>query len=218
MSRRPLFRSRPLAAAALMVALAALAGCAGSSAPAAGPEAGRDSTLTDALNQAQGRGSARANPQLQLGLGGGEAPRRDAGATAPAEQAPAAGSGTLPAALAEAKTFLGTLPCLSGGNCPATRFTLTLSPSGEWRARSTFLGADKRELVEQGCWEITGRDPLRVVLLTQERASKASLLFLNDNLLRVQSVNDAKPPLETRLTRQMELDPISTQRPALRCR
>src|SRR5690606_1048712 len=88
--------------------------------------------------------------------------------------------------LAEPKTFLGTVPCLSGDSgCSAQRVTLTLAPSGEWRARTVLLdNPDAQPLVQQGCWDVIGTQPLRIMLQQKSQASMANLTFVNDNVLR----------------------------------
>src|SRR5690606_10416731 len=95
--------------------------------------------------------------------------------------------------LREAKTFLGTLPCLLGGSCEATRVTMTLAPNGQWRARSQPLTASgaSSTTAQQGCWQVIGTEPWRIRLTAAgSESSTASFTFVNDNLLRVNSVND----------------------------
>jgi hypothetical protein len=165
-----------------------------------------DSTEADAQQQAQGRTGARAPAQIQLGFGGSQA------AKAKADQAAAAEPTVVKARpLAEAKTFLGTLPCLNGNSaCSATRVTLTLAPTGEWRSRTVFLDTPTadRNIVEQGCWDVIGTQPLRIMLKLGSDASKGNLTFVNDNVLRVNMINDIRPTLEHRLTRQPDIDGI----------
>ena len=207
------FRSKMLGA----LALAALAaGCAQPQQSAALYDSSRENTRLDAESQAMGR-SPKASPQIQLGFGGtGEAPPADA-----SQQAEAATS-AIPRPLAEARSFLGTVPCPSGMACEASRFMVTLAPSGEWRARTTLLVGNlpSQALTEQGCWNIIGNDPLRIALVhANQDTAKADLVFVNSNLLRVQAINGVQPVLEHRLTRQADLDPIDElkNRPALNC-
>lgn len=195
---------KPVGAAILALALA---GCA-QQRPAGYYSTPHDSTEADAEQQAQGRTGARAPAQIQLGFGGTQ------GAKAQTKQAAAATEQAVVKArpLAEAKTFLGTIPCLSGDRaCSATRLTLTLAPTGEWRSRTVFLDTPTagHNLVEQGCWDVIGTQPLRVVLKLGNDASKGNFTFINDNVLRVNTINDIRPTLEHRLTRQPDIDGIT---------
>lgn len=188
-------------------ALIALAGCA-SQQPA--QQRAHDSTLSDAQAQAQGRATSRAPTQLQLGFGD-NAPKAPLTAPSEVEQANKAAIAAQARPLREPKTFLGTLPCLMGGACDASRTTLTLAPNGQWRARSQPLTAtgSTSASVQQGCWEVIGVEPWRIRLRAAESESSiASLTFVNDNMLRVNSVNDHQPTLEYRLTRQADIDGI----------
>ena len=205
---------RILGATALAVFLA---GCAQQRAPHY-YDTPRESTETDAQHQAQGRSGARAPAQIQLGFGANQ--QEKARGAAAAESA---GTATVARPLAEPKTYLGTLPCLTGGAaCSATRITLTLAPSGEWRARTTYLDRPdaKNNRLEQGCWNVIGTQPLRIVLQTQGEASKANLTFVNDNVLRVNMIDGIEPTLEYRLTRQPDIDGITelAKPAALHCR
>lgn len=199
-------------------ALIALAGCA------AQQETGHyqpasESTLSDAQTQARGRSTSLAPSQLQLGFGD-DAPRRESQAVATeAQQADQAAIAAQVRPLREAKTFLGTLPCLMGGACEASRVTLTLAPNGQWRARLQPLSANASTSAQQGCWEVTGTEPWRIRLSPgSSESSTASFTFVNDNLLRVNSVNDHQPLLDYHLTRQADIDGIdelgSAQGPA----
>jgi len=189
------------------IALLTLAGCA---AQQPTQQRMQESTLTDAQAQAQGRATSRAPTQLQLGFGE-NAPRQAQAAPTEAEQADKAAINTQALPIREARTFLGTLPCLLGGSCEAARTTLTLAPNGQWRARSeplTAAGATTGS-AQQGCWEVTGIEPWRIRLRTAEsESSMASFTFVNDNMLRVNSVNDHQPMLEYHLTRQADVDGI----------
>src|SRR3546814_6618814 len=46
------------------------------------------------------------------------------------------------------------------------------------------------------------------MLKLNEQASMATLTFVNDNVLRINTVNDVTPTLEYRLTRQADIDAI----------
>ncbi len=193
---------KPLGAMLLAVGLA---GCAQQSRPGY-YDVPRESTLSDAQNQAQGRSGARAPSQIQLGFGRQEAQQ------AQPEAAPERAAAAKARPLTEAKTFLGTVPCPPGNTgCTAARITLTLAPGGEWRARTTLLGTpEQKPMAQQGCWDVTGTDPLRIVLmLKNNQAGKASLSFVNDNVLRILTLDDVQPLVEHRLTRQPDIDGIA---------
>jgi len=115
---------KPLGAAVLALVLA---GCAQQK-PSGYYDTPHDNTATDAQIHAQGRDVARAPSQIQLGFGNEEqkANRRKS------QQQAAEGTAVKARAVAEAKTFLGTVPCLlnAGPGCSATRVTLTLGPRG----------------------------------------------------------------------------------------
>jgi len=170
-----------------------------------------ESTLTDAQAQARGRSTSLAPSQIQLGFGE-DAPRREAqAASTEAQEANREAIAAQVRPLREAKTFLGTLPCLLGGTCDTSRVTLTLAPNGQWRARSQPLSGSgaSATTAQQGCWEVTGTSPWRIRLsLDNSKASTASFTFVNDNLLRVNSVNDQQPLLDYHLTRQADIDGI----------
>lgn len=204
---------KPLGAALLALALA---GCAQQKTPGyyAVPQ---DTTAADAQKAAQGGSGARAPSQIQLGFGDKQGPRAIGSQPTPADE-------TVVKArpLIEAKTFLGTVPCLNGETgCAATRITLTLAPSGEWRSRNVFLNDQKPsgQVVQQGCWDVIGTQPLRIVLMLKNQASMANLTFVNDNVLRINMINDIRPKLEYHLTRQADIDPIEeiTDKTPLQC-
>ena len=197
---------KSLAAAVLALGLSA---CAQTQAPGYYATE-HDTTRTDARMQAQGRDRATAPSQIQLGFGD-----RNTANAEPQQTPGAAGEPARVRALTDAKTFLGTVPCLAseGGNCPASRITLTLAPTGEWRARIHELGpgaaADRAEM---GCWEVIGAQPTRILLRTgsgDKDGSRADLSFVNDNVLRINMFNNMQPMLEYRLTRQADIDPIN---------
>ena|SRR5690606_34918670 len=191
-------------------ALLALAGCAQQQ-PVSSQHRTQESTLADAQAQARGRSISGAPSQIQLGFGE-NAPKRTA-QTPPteAEEADKAAIAAQARPVREAKTFLGTLPCLLGGSCEASRVTLTLAPNGQWRARSQALAAvgAASTTAQQGCWDVIGTDPWRIRLrISDSESSTASLTFVNDNMLRVNSVNDHQPVLDYHLTRQADIDGI----------
>lgn len=197
--------SRLVAAAALL----ALAGCAQQQ--QASQQRVHESTLSDAQAQARGRSTSSAPSQIQLGFGQ-NAPKPNAQAPeTEARQADKAAIASQARPVREAKTFLGTLPCLMGGSCEASRVTLTLAPNGQWRARSQPLSAAgaSSTTAQQGCWDVIGVEPWRIRLRTSgSESSMASLTFVNDNMLRVNSVNDHQPLLDYHLTRQADIDGI----------
>ncbi|TFL15481.1 hypothetical protein CSC67_01785 [Pusillimonas caeni] len=197
--------SRLVVAAALL----ALAGCAQQQ--EVSQYRAQESTLTDAQAQARGRSTHSTPSQIQLGFGE-DAPKRTA-QTPPteAEEADKAAIAAQTRPVREAKTFLGTLPCLLGGSCEASRVTLTLAPNGQWRARSQPLTASgaSSTTAQLGCWDVIGAQPWRIRLRTAgSESSTASLTFVNDNMLRVNSVNDHQPVLDYHLTRQADIDGI----------
>lgn len=177
-----------------------------------------DNTESDAQSQAQGRYTARAPSQIQLGFGANQENKQP-----PTAQAQAAEDLAVKArALSEPKTFLGTVPCLVSNNaCSATRVTLTMAPGGQWRSRTVALdGPDaKNTVVQQGCWDVIGTQPLRILLQMKNDVVKANLTFVNDNVLRINAINEIQPTLEYRLTRQQDIDPIDelASQPALQC-
>lgn len=178
------------------------------------PSEGRDSTLSDAQSKARGR-HARAPSQLQLGFGDNKRQHdSSAGSLAVSTEAPEApASAAVIRPLRTAKTFLGTLPCTPASDqCVAMRTTLTMAPTGEYRARSQPLGPDSQikgpARYDQGCWEAIGEQPWRIVLRSLKQGSNASFTFLNDNVLRVDRYNDTRPTLDYRLTRQQDIDGI----------
>ncbi|MGB6242392.1 MAG: hypothetical protein WBF69_07900 [Castellaniella sp.] len=186
----------------------------------------RDSTVSDARQRAQGDSAAQAPSQLQLGFGGqaqassAAGSQSDASAGAGAGAAPAASTArqNLPQALADTRTYLGTIACADSGQCPSNRMTLTLAPDGQWRARSTPVDGSSPARATMGCWFLTGDAPVRIVLQSGEH-TRASLEFSTSNVLRVVRVNGKAPLLDSSLTRQADLDPIAelASQPAQRC-
>lgn len=216
---RPCFRSSVLA----IMTLFALAGCARQQ-QAGYYEPAKESTLSDARAQAQGRQNSRAPSQLQLGFGNNQTGQQqsneqDRDTTEPesAEQA------DVIRPLREPKTFLGTLPCnMTRQSCSASRLTLTMAPSGEWRARAQPLDgpATNQPLLEQGCWKVIGTDPWRIRLQTREDTTLGAVNFEHNNLLRVNSMNNVEASLPFHLTRQADIDGIAelNDQPAMNCR
>jgi hypothetical protein len=204
-------------AGAMLLALV-LAGCA-QQRPPGYYDTPHDSTLSDAQKKAQGQTGARAPSQIQLGFGNENKPGKTA--AQPGGQR-AASAAAVARPLTEAKTFLGTVPCVTGVSDCASRVVLTLAPSGEWRARTTRLGgtAGSGDTVEQGCWNVIGTSPLRILLETKDKNPKADMTFATDNVLRINMIDGNQPTLEHRLTRQADIDPINELKgqAALGCR
>lgn len=204
--------SKPVIAAFFALTLA---GCAQQKAPGY-YNTPHDNTESDAQSQAQGRHTARAPSQIQLGFGTDQESKQP-----PSAQAQAAESLAIKArALSEPKTFLGTLPCLVNNSaCSATRVTLTMAPGGQWRSRTVALNGAEAQTVQQGCWDVIGTQPLRILLQMKNDVVKANLTFVNDNVLRINMINDIKPTLDHHLTRQQDIDPIDelSGQPALQC-
>lgn len=225
----PRTRFRTSAGISLVIGMALLTGCAQQQRPAGFYDTPHDSTLADAQQQAQGRRGARAPSQLQIGFGESDIEAARQRSQADPAAAVAAVSADTPATtsmnvrpLLEAKTFLGTLPCVnSDANCPAMRMTLTLAPTGEWRARTVPVNAatDNSAIVQQGCWDVMGTSPLRIILQAQGQEGSTGLTFVNDNVLRITMYNDIRPILDYHLTRQADIDPIDelASQPALTC-
>jgi len=204
-----------IAGAALLALV--VAGCAQQQ-PAGYYSVQHDTTAADAQQNAQGRDGARAPSQIQLGFGNNQPARPIAAEQAAQQEEPVIKARPL----AEARTFLGTVPCLSAeAGCSATRITLTLAPSGEWRSRTVFLDNPDpaNNIAQQGCWDVIGTRPLRIILVQKNEASMANLTFLNDNVLRINMINDIQPRLEHRLTRQADVDGIDeiTNKTPLQC-
>jgi hypothetical protein len=207
-------------AAAVAFAALLLSACAQQNAPGYyAPE--HDTTAADARDQALGRDRAQVPGQIHFGFGNTQK-SKPANGTAAAE-APAAAVPATPRALTEAKTFLGTVPCTRNTDaCSANRITLTLAPTGEWRARTTILSTRpgaKTATAEQGCWSVIGTEPLRIALRLKNNNTKASLTFLSDNVLRINRLDGVASNLDYRLTRQADIDPINEigKRARLQC-
>lgn len=193
-------------------------------------ETPRENTVSDALHRAQNADASTAPSQLQFGFGsqqkkvttaGGPAQATPAGqpaGTGEAAAAPAARTTAIPENLSETRTYLGTIPCPDGGVCPAMRMTLTLAPDGQWRARSRPANGSGPVQTALGCWFLTGTAPVRITLQAGEQ-SYASLEFTQSNVLRLLQLNGQVPLLESRLTRQADIDPIDelSAQPARSC-
>lgn len=174
----------------------------------------RGDTASDALHRAQGDAGTVAPAQLQFGFGADsqKKPAPESGAGTGAEKA--AGQSARPAAavkipseLAETRTYLGTVACPAGQQaCPARRMTLTLAPDGQWRARSKPLDGTAAT-ASMGCWHLVSTEPVGIVLQTGDQA-RATLEFIQTNVLRLTRLDGQAPLLESRLTRQADIDPI----------
>lgn len=200
----PALLKRPVAIA-FILSLATLAGCAGNSVSRQASAGEQNPTLTDAQRQTRGSATARAPSQLHLGFGNREQQQQQDASEAEAAQAQQ--EETTLRALAEPKTFLGTVPCQTG-SCTAARLSLTMAPGGHWRARMTPLDGGQQATTTQGCWNTVSLNPPRIILLQENDVILANLGFLNDNVMRVNQVHGITPSLEYRLTRQAEIDPI----------
>ncbi|WP_323012220.1 hypothetical protein [Castellaniella sp.] len=191
----------------------------------------RESTASDAMHRAQGGGTAIAPSQLQLGFGGQTEAKpatgtpEDAGNAIPVAVAlgqTAATTGAnrqgLPQSLADTRTYLGTVACTGAAPCSASRLTLTLAPDGQWRARNTPADGSSPASTAMGCWFLTHTDPVRIVLQAGEQPY-ASLELVQSNVLKLLRLNGQAPVLESRLTRQADLDPITelSSQPAQAC-
>lgn len=201
-----------LYAAGLLLMTSILAGCAQQRAPGY-YNTEHDSTLSDAQSQAQGRTMALAPSQVQLGFGDTAKANKATNTERQDRESTERAEGMNVRALAEAKTYLGTVPCLSNEQaCSATRVTLTLAPSGEWRARTLYLdkpaSGPGSVIAQQGCWNVIGTSPLRILLQLSNKNPKANLSFITDNVLRINRINDIAPNLEYHLTRQADVDAI----------
>ncbi len=213
-------RLHPAALTGLALATLVLAGCAQQREPGY-YATNTENTLGDAQYQAQGHSRERAPSQIKLGFGKDAKPPASA-APSEAEQAAKAAIAATVRPLTEAKTFLGTIPCLTSAYaCSAARVTITLAPNGEWRSRTVSLDAASpgATTTEQGCWDVVGTSPWRIILQTPNKATRANLTFVNDNVLRVNSINDVKPTLDHHLTRQPDVDAINelTKAAVLQC-
>lgn len=185
----------------------------------------RGDTTSDARHRAQGDAGTVAPAQLQFGFGADsqKKPTQENGAGAGAadatgQQARPAAAGNIPRELAETRTYLGTIACPAGQQaCPARRMTLTLAPDGQWRARGTPLDGTAAS-VSMGCWHLVSTEPTGIVLQTGDQA-RATLEFIQSNVLRLTRLDGQAPLLESRLTRQADIDPIQelAAKPAEAC-
>ena len=216
--------------------LALLAACAQQREPGF-YDVSRSGTVSDARHRAQGDADTVAPAQLQFGFGADSqkkpAPESAAAAAQPAgtDAAPAAvqaaagqaagrpaGPGHMPRELAETRSYLGTVACPAGQQaCPARRMTLTLAPDGQWRARSAPLDGTAATAA-MGCWHLVSTEPVRIVLQAGEQPH-ATLEFIQPNVLRLIRLDGQAPLLESRLTRQADIDPIQelAAKPAEAC-
>ena len=195
--------------AIVLAGAAIVSGCA-SSGDIASSGTSRESTLGDAVATAQGpQRPSHAPSQVQLGFGENR-PLAPVRAESEQQSKESAAQAARIRPLREAKTFLGTVPCMDGLDCPAVRLTLTLAPNGQFRARqeTTQSGANSAT-AEQGCWYLAGSNPWRIVLRKPgQEGSVASMSFVNDNILRVSTLNDHAPTLNYQLTRQPDIDAV----------
>lgn len=161
--------------------------------------------------------AAATNPALSdspvppLPPGGANARMVSRTAAAPAEDAGGPVNAETQAFMPQAQTYMGTFPCFSRSmqcQAQAQRVTLTLAPNGRWRARTVALEGQGKPVAEQGCWNVTGERPARLLLLDASGSSRAELLATANNVLRVRSVLGNTPTLDYSLTRQPDLDPI----------
>lgn len=213
---RPGLRLSTMAA----ISLLALAGCARQQQPGY-YEPAKESTLSDARSQANGRQDTRAPSQLQLGFGNNETEQQPDG-TQEQGATETAGQTNVIRPLREPKTFLGTLPCnMTLQSCSASRFTLTLAPSGEWRARAQPVDGPtaNKPLLAQGCWKVIGTEPWRIRLQTRDDTTLGALTFEHNNLLRIDRMNSEPARLPFHLTRQADIDGINelSNQPAMNC-
>jgi hypothetical protein len=114
--------------------------------------------------------------------------------------------------LPQAETFVGTIPCPSpSAQCAAQRITLTLGPNGRWRSRATYLASEGQPdapQAQQGCWNVAGDHPARVLLLDTRNNPQAELLASSHNVLSIRTFQGRRLTLTYTLTRQPDLDPI----------
>ncbi|MGB3276260.1 MAG: hypothetical protein WBA82_08730, partial [Castellaniella sp.] len=69
-----------------------------------------------------------------------------------------------------------------------------------------------------GCWNLISTAPTGIVLQTGDQA-RATLEFIQSNVLRLTRLDGRAPLLESRLTRQADIDPIQelAGKPAQAC-
>src|SRR5690606_11385802 len=197
--------------------LALLAACAQQREPGF-YEVSRGDTASDARHRAQGGADTVAPSQLQFGFGADNQKKAAPADDGAGQSAPSAGPAAAPQELAETRTYLGTIACPAGqANCPARRMTLTLAPDGQWRARSAPLDGTAATAA-LGCWHLVSTEPVRFILQTGDQAY-ATLEFIQSNVLRLSRLNGQAPLLESRLTRQADIDPIQelAAKPAEAC-
>ncbi|MGB5806073.1 hypothetical protein [Castellaniella sp.] len=209
--------------------LALLAACAQQREPGF-YDVARGDTVSDARHRAQGDAGTVAPAQLQFGFGADsqKKPASDSSAAQPAGPGtsdaagqaahPASMGKQIPQELTETRTYLGTIACPAGQQaCPPRRMTLTLAPDGQWRARSTPLDGTAAT-TSVGCWNLISTAPTGIVLQTGDQA-RATLEFIQSNVLRLTRLDGRAPLLESRLTRQADIDPIQelAGKPAQAC-
>ena len=84
-----------------------------------------------------------------------------------------------------------------------------MSPDGVWRMRASDTEQNTPAVISQGCWHQIGAVPTRILLQTQNDTVLADLSFVHDQQVRVNVFNYVRPTLETHLSRQPEVDPIT---------
>ncbi|MFV0282702.1 MAG: hypothetical protein ACK5JE_02790 [Castellaniella sp.] len=185
------------------------------------PDVPVESTVSDARHRAQGDTRAIAPTQLQFGFGADNQSEPASTRRAPdgaKEASTPADTGNMPQELTETRTYLGTIACPAGQqNCAPRRMTLTLAPDEQWRARSAPLSG-KAVTASMGCWHLVSTAPARIVLQTGDK-THATLEFIQSNVLRLTWLDGQVPLLESRLTRQADIDPIQEMaaKPAQAC-
>lgn len=224
---KPLSKPNPIFIAGVFLTATLLAACAQQQQhPDDYYSPKKEGTLTDAQRHAQGKRGAQAPSQLQFGFGEQtlEQPAQHINpnaesaieAQAPSRQQLRSKAGPL----LHPGTFLGTLPCTLGtSDCAAMRITLTTAPTGEWRSRREPIspeGNTHAPLIDQGCWDITGEHPLRIML--ESPSNYASFVFVNNNMIKLTAFNGTTPQLSYHLTRQANVDPIEElDAPTMQC-
>lgn len=198
-STSPAFSRRTLFTGLALCAL--LAGCASQSTPSS-YKSSRSDTENDAQNSARAQNNHAAS-QLQFGFG------KDAVAEPRTADQQLIESRQV-RELIEPRTFLGTISCSpTDEHCVPLRTTLTTAPSGVWRMRIEAADRSAPTHATGGCWYQVGSHPNRIILQLGNEATLAELSFVNNNQMKVHAFNQQRPTLETLLSRQADLDPIS---------
>lgn len=210
----------PLKFVLFALGTALLTGCA-QSPNSLDRERGRASSYSDTLDHVRGRGSIHAPAQIQVGLG----EQQTRAQNAPSQDRELIESRQV-RELLEPRTFLGTIPCPNTDSlCQPVRVSITLAPAGLWRLRAANARGpanapgSANEHLAQGCWYRIGSEPTRIVLTSPQDTIVGNFSFLHDWQLLVNSFNQYRPLLETHLTRQRDIDPVSEldNQPAPHC-